>query len=57
MSFVTQYIRVVNMDTKVDSRVINAETMLSINEAIDDMKKPHLKSASSYDELEKLLDE
>lgn len=45
------------MDTKVDSRVINAETMLSINEAIDDMKKPHLKSASSYDELEKLLDE
>lgn len=35
----------------------NTETMLSIDEAVDDMKKPHLKSASSYDELEKLLDE
>ena len=35
----------------------NAETMSSIDEAIDDMKKPHLKGASSYDELEKLLDE
>ncbi|GGI63203.1 damage-inducible protein J [Limosilactobacillus caviae] len=35
----------------------NAETMSSIDEAIDAMKKPHLKGASSYDELEKLLDE
>lgn len=35
----------------------NVETMASIDEAIDDMKSPHLKSASSYDELEKLLDE
>ena len=35
----------------------NAETMSSIYEAVDDIKQPHLKSASSYDELEKLLDE
>lgn len=35
----------------------NAETMSSINEVIDDMKKPYLKGVSSYDELEKLLDE
>lgn len=35
----------------------NAETMSSIDEAIDDMKKPQLKSVSSYDELENLLDE
>lgn len=35
----------------------NAETMKSVNEAIDDIKNPHLKRASSYKELEKLLDE
>lgn len=35
----------------------NAETISSIDEAIDDMKKSHLKSASSYDELAKLLNE
>lgn len=35
----------------------NTATMQSINEVIDDMKAPHLKSVSSYDELEKLLNE
>lgn len=35
----------------------NAETMASLDEAIEDIKDPHLKGASSYEELEKLLDE
>lgn len=35
----------------------NAETMSSINEAVDDLSNHKLKGASSYDELEKLLDE
>ena len=35
----------------------NAETMSSINEAVDDLSKHKLKGASSYNELEKLLDE
>lgn len=35
----------------------NTKTMSSIGEAIDDMKDPHLRSANSYDELEKLLNE
>lgn len=35
----------------------NAETMASINEAMDDIKNPHLKSASTRKELEDLLDE
>ena len=35
----------------------NAETMSSINEAVDDLKNPQLTGASSYNELEKLLDE
>ncbi|WP_076459430.1 type II toxin-antitoxin system RelB/DinJ family antitoxin [Limosilactobacillus caccae] len=35
----------------------NAETMSSIDEAINDMKDSHLKSANSYDDLEKLLNE
>lgn len=35
----------------------NAETMASIDEAIDDLKEPKLESASSLDELEKLLNE
>lgn len=33
----------------------NAETISSINEAIDDMKNPHLKSATSSKEVEDLL--
>ncbi|WP_283621041.1 type II toxin-antitoxin system RelB/DinJ family antitoxin [Limosilactobacillus avium] len=35
----------------------NAETMSSINEAVDDFKDYQLKDASSYDDLEKLLNE
>ena len=35
----------------------NAETMSSINEAVDDLKNHQLAGASSYNELEKLLDE
>lgn len=35
----------------------NTKTMSSIDKAIDDMKDPHLRSANSYDELEKLLNE
>ena len=35
----------------------NAETMSSINEAVDDLSDHKLKGASSYDELEKLLNE
>ena len=35
----------------------NAETMLSISEAVDDLNDHKLKGASSYDELEKLLNE
>lgn len=35
----------------------NMNTISSINEAIDDIKDPHLKGASSYEELEKLLNE
>lgn len=34
----------------------NTETMQSISEAICDMRNPHLKGASSYDKLERLLD-
>lgn len=34
----------------------NKETMMSILEAIDDMKDNHLQKANSYDELEKILD-
>lgn len=35
----------------------NKETMSSIYEAIADMSDHHLKIASSYEELEKILDE
>lgn len=35
----------------------NKESMSSIYEAIDDMHDHHLKAASSYEELEKILDE
>ena len=35
----------------------NAETMSAIEEATEDIKNPHLKAASTYDELENLLDE
>ena len=35
----------------------NAETMPSINEAVDDLSTHKLKGVSSYNELEKLLDE
>lgn len=35
----------------------NAEAMAGIYEAIDDLNDPHLKSADSYKELEKLLNE
>ncbi len=35
----------------------NAETMASLEEAIEDLKDSKLKGASSYDELEKLLNE
>lgn len=35
----------------------NAETMASLNEAIDDLNNPHLKAASSFNELEDLLNE
>lgn len=34
----------------------NQETMMSILEAVDDMKDNHLQKASSYEELEKILD-
>lgn len=33
----------------------NKETMISILEAIDDMKDNHLLKASNYEELEKIL--
>lgn len=33
----------------------NKQTMESILEAIDDVKDNHLQKASSYDELEKIL--
>lgn len=36
--------------------ISNAEVMASLDEAIEDIKNP-LKAASSYEELEKLLDE
>ena len=35
--------------------VPNKETMMSIFEAVDDMKDHHLQKASNYDELEKIL--
>lgn len=52
------------MDIRIDSRIPvvndglipNAKTMSSINEAVDDLNDRKLKGASSYDELEKLLD-
>ena len=34
----------------------NKETMMSILEAVDDMKDHHLQKASNYEELEKILD-
>lgn len=34
----------------------NKKSMESIFEAIDDMKDHHLKSAKSYEELEKILE-
>lgn len=37
--------------------ILNKETISSICEAIDDMSDHHLKVASSYEELEKILDE
>lgn len=37
--------------------ISNAEVIVSLDEAIEDIKNPHLKAASSYEELEKLLDE
>lgn len=58
------------MDVRVDSYVplevkekaskwgiSNTETIASINEAIDDLKDSHLEGASSFDELEDLLNE
>lgn len=36
--------------------VPNKETMMSIFEAVDDMKDHHLQKANSYNELEKILD-
>lgn len=38
-------------------RVPNEETMLAINEAVEDLSEHKLKAVSSYHELEKLLDE
>lgn len=35
----------------------NAESIASIEEAINDIKDPHLAEVSAYDELKKLLDE
>lgn len=35
----------------------NSKIMASIDEAIDDIRNPHLKSASSYKELKDLLNE
>ena len=46
----------INM-TKVLADMPNKETMSSIYEAIADMSDHHLKVASSYEELEKILDE
>ena len=43
--------------TKVLADMPNKETMSSIYEAIADMSDHHLKVASSYEELEKILDE
>lgn len=43
--------------TKVLADIPNKETMFSIYEAIDDMFDHHLRTASSYEELEKILDE
>ena len=41
--------------TKVLADMPNKETMSSIYEAIADMSDHHLKVASSYEELEKIL--
>jgi hypothetical protein len=38
-------------------RIINSQTISSIIEAVDDMSVQRLKSASSYDELEQILNE
>lgn len=43
--------------TKMLADMPNKETMSSIYEAIADMSDHHLKVASSYEELEKILDE
>ena len=43
--------------TKVLADMPNKETMSSIYEAIADMSDHHLKVASSYEELEKILNE
>lgn len=42
---------------KNQADILNKETISSICEAIDDMFDHHLKAASSYEELEKILDE
>ncbi|MCT7769576.1 MAG: hypothetical protein N4R51_02090 [Lactobacillus crispatus] len=40
-----------------DQDIPNDETMSSILDAVDDLKNHKLKGASSYSELEKLLNE
>ncbi|WP_261787649.1 type II toxin-antitoxin system RelB/DinJ family antitoxin [Lactobacillus taiwanensis] len=37
--------------------ILNIETMVSIEEAVDDMDNPKLKYASSFEELESMLNE
>ena len=45
------------LDVQKETDMPNKETMSSIYEAIADMSDHHLKVASSYEELEKILDE
>lgn len=59
---ISTYIRMVLTSVAKDGLpkywgVPNSRTMAAINEVIDDIKDPHLKAASTYEELEKLLDE
>ena len=47
----------VQKENQKETDMPNKETMSSIYEAIADMSEHHLKVASSYEELEKILDE
>lgn len=53
----TQFELDVQKENQKETDMPNKETMSSIYEAIADMSDHHLKVASSYEELEKILDE